>query len=95
MAIAARFLIGHRNAPVAHAFPSATTWSMSTSVPSPWTKWMAAAGVRIREVARVDDAVVGSRLEHTWVRSRASTSLRVSQPLRSASSHAGPNWSRS
>ena len=36
--IPARFLIGQRNAPVAHAFPSATTWSMSTSVPSPYAK---------------------------------------------------------
>ena len=37
VARAARLRIGHRDAPLAHALPSATTWSMSIRVPSPYT----------------------------------------------------------
>lgn len=38
LANAARLWMSHPNAPVTQALPSATTWSMSTRVPSPLTK---------------------------------------------------------
>ena len=92
LAKASRRAGSQRSAPLRQASARATTWSICTS---------AERGPRSNATRR---PVYGSSRvpRSTWqpsvsvsVRSRSSTSLRVSQPLWSVSAQADPNWARS
>jgi hypothetical protein len=95
LAKAVRRASSQAKAPVCQPLLRATTWSMSTLLPSPLTKSIV---VPVYGSARVPLSTTQSRvpgLKAAPVRSRASTSLRVSQPLWSTSAQVGPNSSRS
>ena len=83
-------------APFCHASESATTWSICTSelVSCPAVKAMVTPvyGLSREPAATVQPCVPG--FTSIPVRSRRSTSLRVSQPLWSVSAQRGPNSSR-
>ncbi|WP_284255789.1 hypothetical protein [Pseudolysinimonas kribbensis] len=76
-------------APVCQASPSETTWSICTSadVVTPRTKWMMPF---VYGETSVPDITRHAPERAMPARSRASTSLRVSHPLRSTSSQAAP-----
>ena len=77
-------------APDCHAFNSATTWSICTSVEVvlPLTK---AIVVPVYGSARVPESTLQLPAMTSSVRSRARMSLRVSHPFASTSSQAVPN----
>ena len=78
-------------APFCHASDSDTRWSTSTSLAPPRTNTIVLAvygSARVPAITLHEPDIVRS------VRVLMSMSLRVSQPLRSTSTHAGPNISR-
>src|SRR4051794_14033419 len=81
---------GQDCAPFCHASPSATTWSMSTSLAPPRTK---ATGCAVYGSSSRPDRTTQSPAYALWVRSRRRTRSRVSQPP--TLDHPSPNRSRS